>query len=321
MARNDLPCIIDSLLSRGLISENDTEITQDGFFVLFKSLSAILSERNIFDFPNSEGKRLACENFFDDWFIYTVRDGSGYVCSLLKLREQEHDLESDAPADGDTPGVTISFIAFDCEVLLCCLDDPSDENRQKLNREINRVVSYRGQRHHERLKAYFTDSNSEGPYLVAELYTGYIASFAKNGSLDLPDRCKKTSGTFAKSSRIRKFINKLNLRAGRTVCDSEKIHIKDPACPDRYERAAILATHTGNTSAYSFAAEVEYHARYLLPVMRLRIPVYGKSFYDSAIRADMSAGGSVFECLIPFYRKNSRIVKKHCSIHKENSPF
>ena len=62
--------------------------------------------------------------------------------SLLKLREQEYDAEDGAPADGDTPGVTISFISFNCEILTRCLSYPTDENRKKLNSEINRVVAY-----------------------------------------------------------------------------------------------------------------------------------------------------------------------------------
>ena len=68
---------------------------------------------------------------------------------------QEQDAEDGLPADGDMPGITISFISFDCEILINCLEDPTDENRKKLNAEINRVVAHRGQRHHEALKRYF----------------------------------------------------------------------------------------------------------------------------------------------------------------------
>ena len=60
---------------------------------------------------------------------------------LLKMREQEHDLERGIQADGDTPGVTISFIAFDTGVFISCLENPSAENRKKMGMEINRVVA------------------------------------------------------------------------------------------------------------------------------------------------------------------------------------
>ena len=74
--------------------------------------------------------------------VYAVKNDNDYTYSLLKLREQEHDAEDGSPADGDTPGVTISFISFESERLLDCLSDPSDENRRKLNAEVNRVVAY-----------------------------------------------------------------------------------------------------------------------------------------------------------------------------------
>ena len=143
------------LLSDMCISQSDIRKTSDSFFLVFKSLSAILAERNIFDFLDSKGERLPCDRFFDDWFLYAVPSESDYTYSLLKFREQEHDAEDGSPADGDTPGVTISFISLDGEVLLRCLEAPTDENRKKLGAEINRVVAYKGQRHHKSLKKYF----------------------------------------------------------------------------------------------------------------------------------------------------------------------
>ena len=41
---------------------------------------------------------------------------------------------------------------------------------------------------------------------------------------------------------------------------------------------------------YSFAAEVEYHARYLIGLAKIKIPFFKKTIYDSAIRADMTTG-------------------------------
>ena len=111
-----MPYVFRQLLSKEYIKESDILHRRDGFLLLYKSLSNILSENNIFDFPNSEGKRLACSKFYDDWFLYAVPNGAGHTYSLLKLREQEHDMEDGSPADGDTPGVTISFIAFACEI-------------------------------------------------------------------------------------------------------------------------------------------------------------------------------------------------------------
>ena len=130
MEKNTLPKIFQQLQSEGYIKASDVISTQDGFCLAYKSVAAILAEKEIFDFPDSSGERLLCGKFFDDWFLYAVSDEVDDTYSLLKLREQEYDMKDGAPADGDTPGVTISFISFDGEKLLTCLKDSTDANRQ-----------------------------------------------------------------------------------------------------------------------------------------------------------------------------------------------
>ena len=321
MDKNAMPKIFQQLQSGGSIKETDVLQTRDGFFVVYKSLADILSHKGIVDFPDSQGERLACSKFFDDWFLYAVPNEEDYTYSLLKLREQEHDMEDGSPADGDTPGVTISFIAFDCQALLSCLADSSDENRKKLDVEINRVVAYRGQHHHKALKRYFKNPLSQGSYLVASTYTKHIAAYAKNGYLEVPEYYKEIvqqSNSYknsAKLARLPSFIKSLNQAAGRVVCDNEKIYIENPEELTGHEAAAILATHTGNTSLHSFAAEVEYHARFLTTLAKVRIPFFGRSIYDSAIRADMTVGDTEFEGPAPFYQSESKIVRRQRSVH------
>ena len=321
MNKTAMPKIFRQLQSEGSIKESEVLQTQDGFWLIYKSLSDILSDKSIFDFPDSSGERLMCRNFFDDWFLYAVPDEADYTYSLLKLREQEHDAEDAAPADGDTPGVTISFIAFDCKKLLDCLADPTDENRQRLNDEINRVVAYSGQWHHKALKKYFINPKSEGAYLVADQYTKHIASMANNGYVEVPEHYKEivqqsiSYKNSEKLARLPRFVAALNAEAGYVVCDNEKIHIRDSRNPNRFECAAILATHTGNTSVFSFAAEVEYHARFLIPAAKLKIPFFGKSIYASAIRADMTIDDTEFEGPAPFYQPESKIVKRQYALH------
>ena len=309
------------LLEAQCIHQADIISAEDGFFFVSKSLSDILAEKEILDFPDSSGQILPCNRFFDDWFLYAVPNGSEHTYGLLKLREQEHDTEDGSPADGDTPGVTVSFIAFHFEILRKCLSEPTAQNRQVLNGEINRVVARRGQKHHEVLKQYFIKPESQGAYLVASAYVRHIASLAENGSLDVPEYYKdlvqksisyKSNPKFA---RLPRFIALLNQKAGYTVCDNTKIYIKDRENPDIYEAAAILATHTGNTSLFSFAAEVEYHARFLTPLAKIKIPFFGRSIYDSAIRADMTVGDTEFQGPAPFYHSDSRIVKRQYQHH------
>lgn len=318
-----MPGIFLKLQSAGFINPTDILKTPDGFWLIYKSLSNILSKNNIIDFPNSDGERLSCSNFYDDWFLYAVPNGANHTYSLLKLREQEYDSKNGFPADGDTPGVTISFISFACEILLECLANPSDENRRKLDGEINRVVARRGQTHHNYLKRYFGDPKSHGSYLVADLYTIHIAAFAKDGYLNLPENYKKIVKQHhahinsKKLKRLPNFIENLNREAGYVLCDHEKLYIKNPEKPNQYEAAAILATHTGNTSPYSFAAEVEYHARFLTPLAKIKIPFLGRSVYASAIRADMSIGDTELQGPTPFYQEASKIVKRQYALHKD----
>ena len=322
MERNNMPNAFCWLKTEGCIEDTDIKNTRDGFWMVDRSIADLLARKEIFDFPDKDGVRIPCGRFYDDWFLYAVPDGDDHVYSLLKFREQEHDTEDGAPADGDTPGVTISFISFACEILFDCLLTPTDQNRRKLDVEINRVVAYGGQRHHKALKRYFVDPHSDGAYLVARLYEKHIASFAENGMLELPQAYQQTlqrSISFKNSSRLGRlprFIASVNEKAGRVVCDEKNLYIRDRANPDTYECAAIMATHTGNTSPYSFAAEVEYHARYLLPIAKIKIPFFGKSVYDSAIRADMTIGDNEFQGTAPFCQDGSKLVKRQYKLHK-----
>ena len=122
-----------------------------------------------------------------------------------------------------------------------------------------------------------------------------------------------------KLARLPRFVEALNQAAGRVVCDNEYIYLENREELTEQEALAILATHTGNTSVYSFAAEVEYHARFLTPLAKIKIPFFGRSIYDSAIRADMTVGDTEFEGPAPFYKENSKIVKRQYALHNTSS--
>jgi hypothetical protein len=323
MDKTTVPDIFRQLQAEAYIDPSDILKTPDGFWLVYKSLSDILLVKGIVDFPDSEGQRLECSKFYDDWFLYAVPDETEHAYGLLKLREQEHDGEDGSPADGDTPGVTISFISFACDRLLACIADPSDANRRRLDGEINRVVSRRGQRHHKALKSYFIDPGSEGAYLVAATYTGHLASFSRSGYLEVPEQYKEivqqsiSYKNSEKLARLPRFIDALNREAGYVICDHDRIFVRNWEELTQYEATALLATHSGNTSEYSFAAEVEYHARFLTALARIKIPFFGRSIYDSAIRADMTVGDTEFEGPAPFYRSDSKIVKRQRALHQK----
>ena len=242
MSDRGIPKIFQFLLSELCLPGSDLVQTGDGFFLLKRSVADLLAVKDVFDFPDSTGKRVACSSFFDDWYLYAVPGEEDDTYSLLKLREQEHDAQ--AGADGDMPGVTISFIAFDCRILLACLAAPTDENRKKLNTEINRVVAYKGQHHHKALKKYFKNPRSQGAYLVADVYTRYIASLAQDHRLEVPVAYKEmaqksASKNAAKLERLPRFIDELNQTAGCVVCDHEHIYFANKDEPTAQEAAAI----------------------------------------------------------------------------------
>ena len=286
--------------------------TNDGFWMSRKSIADILLEKNIRTFPNDRGEIRECGLFFDDWYLYAIEE-AGWVYSLVKLREQEHDKEEGRIGDGDTPGVTVSFISFRPEILIQCLAEPTMENRRAMNREINRVVSLRGQRHHPALKRYFGKTKSQGAYLIAEEYVRKIASLAENSRVPTPDAYRKAK----KGSRLPAFIEKNNAAAGYTVCDHKSIFIQDAERLNPFEKLAILATHTADVSFPSFAAEVQYHACFLTAPARIPIPFLGHSIYDSAIRADMTIDDCELEGPAPFHNLKSRWVRCQAQCHPE----
>ena len=316
------PAFFRKLSDYSCLSAGEIQHTDDGFYAVTKSIADILMGMGISTFLNDQNQERECSRFYDDWYLYAVPQNEAHVYGVYKMREQESDAEEDIPADGDTPGVTISFIAFDTESLAACLASPTPSNRKELNKEINRVVASRRQVHHKALKDYFNNPKAEGPYLIAELYVRHIAALAEDGYIYVPKHYaalyqrSKLSKASRKDSRLPLFLDSNNQAAGRTVCDHKKIYIQDSGHLSPFEKQAILATHTANVSFHSFAAEVRYHARFLVWYTRIPLPVIGHSVYDSAIRADMTIDDTEFEGPAPFYRLDSRLVMLQRKYHE-----
>lgn len=308
------PQLFQELLQQGSIAVKDIMATQDGFQLVFKSISDILKSKGITSFLDSSDRQLECSLFFDDWYLYALPCQKDYVYSMVKFREQEND--AGLNADGDTPGVTVCFVEFCVDSLTKCLKEPTEENVKRLSAEINRTVSHKNQKHNPILKKYFSKPEAQGSYMIARLYTEFISSFAKDGFLFVSDKYKdiyKNRGN-KKLSRIPDFIDKVNKEAGYTVCDHKKIYVKEQSNLSQAERDVILAVFCGNVNFYSFAAEVEFHARFLMPIFRL--PVAKKIVYESAIRADMSIDDREFVGFTPYYRLSSVMVKRQQKHHK-----
>ena len=313
------PAFFKWLDDQKMIRKDPIISSNDGFFMITESISSILISKGIETFPDREGRILECRNYFDDWYLFAVQSREDYVYGLLKMREQEHDLERGIQADGDTPGVTISFIAFDTGILKSCLENPSAENRKNMGMEINRVVAYPKQNHHPALKEYFIRPQAKAPYLIAETYVNHIASFSTAGTLNVPKAYKEIymkRSASAKYARVPDFLEENNREANRIVCDHENIYIQNVKQLSRYEKLAILATHTGNVSYHSFAAEIRYHAMFLNRLMKIRLPMAG-SPYASAVRADMSIGDKEFQGPRPYYDLYGMHVREQVKYHSD----
>lgn len=313
------PSSFQYLIDGKLIEPNHVLVTNDGFHIIFRSISSILISQGIETFPDREDRILECRNYFDDWFLFAVHDKNEYVYGLFKMREQEDDLERGIQADGDVPGVTISFISFDTDVMKQCLENPSAENRKKLGMEINRVVAYPKQNHHPALKEYFIRAQADAPYLIAEIYVNYIASFSNAGTLTVPKAYKEiyqNRTASKKYARVPDFLELNNRNANRVVCDHEKIYIHDPKQLSRFEKLAVLATYTGSVSYHSFAAEIRYHAMFLTRLAKIRLPLVG-SPYASAVRADMSIGDKEFQGPTPYYNLSGKLLREQEKFHRD----
>ena len=312
-----MPSFFQYLSDKRFIHSDDVLFTKDGFYMINRPISTILISGGIETFPDREDNVLECKNYFDDWFLLAVPGKNEYVYGLLKMREQEHDLERGIQADGDIPGVTVSFIAFDIDILITCLLDPSSDNRKKMGMEINRVVAYLSQNHQSELKRYFVRPEAEAAYLIAEVYIKRIASFSINGRLPVPEayiELLHKRPASKKYGRVPDFLEQNNHNAGRVVCDHQNIYLADPKCLTKFEKLAILATHTGNVSVHSFAAEIRYHAMFLKKLMKIQLPLAG-SPYASAVRADMSIGDKEIQGPTPYYNLSGRLVRTQYAYH------
>ena len=250
---------------------------RDNFQAGTEPLSAILNRHGIKSLPG-EQQILEADLYYDDWYLYRVPEGTW---GLYKMREREQD-----GGDGDTPGMTVSFIPFHREILVNCLRRPSPDTKRALAREVHRVTAAAGQRHSEALRDYFLKPEAEGPYLLGTLYIKKLRELAPEGALPLPRKL---------SSRLRRFLTAdPGYREGQLLADL--------ASPE-----AILACHSGNTSLHSLAAEIRFHAAFLRP----RLPLV----YARAIRADMLVQRWEWPLFMPYYSEKSRWVRKQQETH------
>ena len=191
-------------------------------------------------------------------YLYAVPTRGGYEYGVFTVSDQET----------LRPGVVISFAPIDEKTML-----PSAPSSKAI-------------------KAYFRRSQSQGAYLIAGIYIAYIA---QERHIQLPwyyEMYRK-----GELWRIGRFVEINNEDAIHAVCDQQTIYIRDLENVSGFEKLAILATHTGCTSFYSFAAGACYHAR--------------------AFSKDTAATLSIAAPVQPYHSADSKWVKAQKKYHKD----
>ena len=309
---------------REVITLKDIEMTDDGFFMCTKSLADILEAIG----EGSDDSQL----YYDDWYLYAIEDGDGFVYSILKMREQEYD-----GGDGDDPGVMIPFISLDPNELFA-FNDP-----RFFGSEVDRVVRLKGQTHDPVLQQYFSKPESTAGYLIADLYVDKIISYYPDGVItnESIKSLKKTIDKFEeyvgntsfpedekasleayieRMKRVPNALLKINEDAGYEIYnpETEAVTVKDVNNLTHYEKQAILAIHTSNVNYNSFVAEIVFHADACVSLENY-VPYFGKNnWYESGIRADMALGEEAESGVYDrYYDLNSKIVKEQVKVHGE----
>lgn len=334
-------CFVQALVDEGLANPNDISYTEDGFYLLTTPLSEIFYNAGIFEInlhSNGQGAVYNVLHYYDDWYIYAVESTSGYVFSLLKMREQESD-----PSEGydnDDPGVTVSFVQLDYDHLLTTIDSNTLTNNYQMYLKLLDVTGPGNASYNDTLQVYFSSVYSKAPYLIAEEFIkiivqescvnrkiaaplnynavlekiAYIDELLKDLSLS-PTAVLELINKQASYQRIPDAIQSNNNNAGYSVFNmsTNTINISDVNNLTIYEKYAILISHTANASFNSFAAEVQYHAD-VLPYFLIHDPL----LYVAALRADMAIGEEAESGWTDqYYDLNSSIVQNQAIVHGE----
>ena len=269
---------------------------------------------------------------YDDWYLYAIEDGKGFVYGIIKMREQENDLSIDG--DEDVPTVGVPFISADIGKLFCFNDI------KIFKEEVDRVVKKPEVKHNSILQKNFSNPKSKAGYLVADLYIEKIISYYPDGMVsnesiknlmsDFNETKRKMEeailipgvrsmyiGELNRIGRIPNALLKINKKAGYRVFDSKTgtVTVKDVNNLTHYEKQAILAIHTGNVNYNSFVAEIKFHANACVSWEKY-FPLLGKKWYSSTMRSDMGldeeAESGVYD---RYYNLNNKIVKEQEKIH------
>lgn len=290
---------------KSYVSPENFECTDDGLVVCKKSFADIFMEAGIEDTTLLEKNDSDVENYYDDQYLFGVKDEDGkYTYGVMCMREYEDDATSGA-ADSDYSGVAISFVELDIDKFDAALAAGPDWNSTEEGKQAMKEFTdnfgdvtspNHDSRHSEILQKYFSRLESKGSYLVADIFIDKIAHTAdENREIKLPRNFSTTD------TRVINRLKLINEESGCTIYDEKEgcLVISDPDNLTEYEKLAILTAYTGDENRNMFSAEVKYHAdevaKWYAKILYINIDFLGKDiyefdYYNKAIKADMQVG-------------------------------
>lgn len=314
------PDFFESMIDDGLFTADTLDNTDDGLFISTVPISTILNANGIYQLPNDASNTSSTNvlAFYDDWYIFSVINGTTTKYGLYRMREQEYD-----HIDGDDPGVTISFVSLNIDLFNSCLSNNTTSNLHNLYIDFEKVISTEDIVYDNTITTYFNTVAYDGSYLIAEAFVYMIAQTAIAGEIPLPEAYPGSIGKV----RLDEAINDINTLNGSVICDVDYkiIWIDNPKNLSALEKCAILATHTANISLNSFAAEVQFHAEktiemYELMTNDIHITLDNdfRVIYNKALRSGMGISeeyGTETMLETPYYFPSSSYWEAQIAAH------
>ena len=335
-----LPPLFRLLIDSNILAKDNLDLTDDGLFLTTTPLSTILESKGIIYLPTKPDYTSVwhVNNYFDDWYLFCVNNGTSVSYGLYKMREQEYD-----SYDGNDPGITISFIGLDITKLTDCFNNNTNANKYALYQALTRVTGPGSYEADDIITSYFANTSSDGSYLIADKYVYFLVNRVSENTISAPDNLvsifeeievidESLDNVFLDNNARLYLVNKkaalqripnalvgINDVAGTQIfnINDYTITVQNKNTITLYERQAILACFTADVTFNSFAAEVEFHAD-AVNSWQSSIPWLGDMWYEAAIRADMAVGEDEESGFYDvYYDLNSSIVRAQANAHGE----
>ena len=236
---------------------DDIEYTNDGYIVLFNEngLADLLISAGITSLPSySDNSNKSCILHYDDMYLTSSSTADDIHYSIVCLREDESD-----GGDSDDPLVKVPFFEFAINKLLLCLGSATTQNKKALRQEIEFTMN-NGDVLSDYWVDYFSNSQKDAPYLLADLFVKKIAGCYSGLVIDAPVAFNAVTSN--RNTRITNHLSQINSTAGTMIySDTNKTVTRQSASSlTEYEKEAILSLYSANCNYHSFAAEIKCHA-------------------------------------------------------------